>query len=84
MGVHVKLSSNGRISLPAAMRKRLGLVDGANVVIQEMDDGLLIQSTEQAVDRVRRWTRDVLGDRPGTSVDDFLAEKRREAVREDE
>lgn len=84
MGVYVKVSPSGRISLPAAMRKRLGLDKGGNVLIEETEEGLMILTTAQAIARVQKWTRELIGDRPGFSVDDFIADKRREAAREDE
>lgn len=84
MGIHTKVSPSGRLSLPASMRKRLGLAKGGDVVIEETDDGLVIRSKAQVIANVQAWTRKVLGDGPGNSVDDFIAEKRREAARENE
>lgn len=84
MTFHTKVSPSGRISLPASMRKRLGLGKGGNVVIEETENGILIRTTAQAVADVQAWARELIGDRPGFSVDDFIAEKRREAARENE
>lgn len=54
MGIHVKVSPSGRISLPAPMRKRLGLSKGGNVVIEETEDGLVIRTTAQAIAHVQK------------------------------
>lgn len=82
MSIHAKVSPSGRISLPAALRKRMGLDKGGKVVIEETEDGIVIRTTAQALARVQKWAREVIGDQPGFSVDDFIAEKRREAAKE--
>lgn len=81
MAVRAKISTSGRLSLPAELRKRHGLVAGVDVLIDDTGDGLVIRTIPQAVARAQALTRELLAGQPA-SVDDFLAERRAEAARE--
>ncbi|MBU4031908.1 MAG: AbrB/MazE/SpoVT family DNA-binding domain-containing protein [Candidatus Thermoplasmatota archaeon] len=39
-----KVTSKGQVTIPAEIRKNLGLEDGTNVVFLELEDGVLIKS----------------------------------------
>jgi AbrB family looped-hinge helix DNA binding protein len=39
-----KVTSKGQVTIPADIRKNLGLEDGTNVVFLELEDGVLIKS----------------------------------------
>ena len=39
-----KVTSQGQVTIPADIRKNLGLEDGTNVVFLELEDGVLIKS----------------------------------------
>lgn len=69
MSYVVNVSENGRMSLPAALRKKLGLTAAGTVLINETEQGLVLQTREQA------WTkaRAIAAKFPNTSVDDFLS-----------
>jgi hypothetical protein len=41
-------------------------------------------TTKTVIEQAQRWTRELLGDAPGCSVDDFIRERRREAQRDEE
>ena len=74
---------NGRIVVPAAVRRRLGLEQGGELMIFENEDGgLELRSRLQAVREIQKRYRELIGDRPGSSVDDLIAERRREAALE--
>lgn len=49
MTVKVNITANGRISLPADIRKRMGLSDGGMIYIEESDEGLILRTAAQAV-----------------------------------
>lgn len=63
--------------MPAEVRARRGLVEGAQLMLIETPDGLLLLTREQLLDRVR-------ADLAGLDlVGDLLAERRRAAELED-
>lgn len=78
MTVKVNITPNGRMSLPVGIRKRLGLEEGGSVLIEETADGVILRTVEQAVAKAqaiaKRYAR-----QPGTSVDDFLANRREDS-----
>lgn len=78
MGVHVSISPNGRMSLPAAIRKRLGVGKGGELIVEETDDGVILRTVAQSVARAQAIiAKHTLG-KPGSSVDDFLSQRRAE------
>lgn len=79
---HAKVSPSGRLSLPAAYRKAVGLERGGNVVIELDGREMRIITLDEAVARAQAISRRLLKGKPGASVDAFLAERRREAERE--
>lgn len=82
MTVHVKVAANGRMVLPAEVRRRLGLHDGGTVSVQETPDGLVLRTADQAIRRVQEELRRYAPADGRSVVDDFIAERRREAERE--
>lgn len=76
------VSRSGRLSIPAAFRKAAGLEHGGNVVIELHDREIRIRTIDDVIARSQAITRRLLGDKPETSVDAFLAERRREVERE--
>lgn len=72
MTLQVNITPNGRMSLPAAIRKRLGLEDGGAVLIEETNDGVVLRTVSQAVARAQAIARKY-ADHPGASVDAFIA-----------
>lgn len=79
MTVQVTITPNGRMSLPADIRKRLGLADGGAVLVEETDDGVVLRTVTQAVARAQALARQYTGDNPDASVDAFLAQRRTES-----
>ena len=78
-----KVEQNGRILLPAAVRERLGLKPGDEVLMREVEGGVLVTTPAAAVRRVqeelRKWVPE------GALVsDDVLAMRRAEVEREAE
>jgi len=77
-----RVTASGSLSLPAEFRRRNGLSEGGEVVIDDIGDGLVIRTIPQAIARAQALTRKLLAGQPDASVDDFLAERRAEAARE--
>ncbi len=76
------MSENGRIVIPAAYRKAMGLKGGEALIIRLDEDGLHIQSRAQAIKRAQAIIRRYVPE--GVSlVDELIAERRREAKREE-
>jgi AbrB family looped-hinge helix DNA binding protein len=74
----VKVAPNGRLSVPAKQRKLLGLENGGLVVLRVEGDDLHIRPVRAVLtDLQDRVARALKGS--GTTVDDFIAERRQEA-----
>lgn len=78
MTIHVKITANGRMSLPADLRKRLGLSGGGALLIEETEDGVVLRTVAQAVANARAIARRYTEGNPDASVDAFLAARRQE------
>ena len=77
-----KMSSTGRITVPLGVRAAMGLEKGGQVVLDLVGGELRIRSVAQATARARALTRETTQGMTGLSVDDFLADRRREAERD--
>jgi len=78
----IRVAPNGRMVLPRSARTALG-VTGAGVVVLSIDgDAVRLTSMAQSIKRAQELYRQhATHDLP---VEDFLAERRAEALREDE
>jgi bifunctional DNA-binding transcriptional regulator/antitoxin component of YhaV-PrlF toxin-antitoxin module len=74
------IEASGSLNLPRDLRERHGLREGAQVVIEEAGDALVIRALPLVVAEVQDMARRMLADRPGASVDDFLADRRSRRV----
>ena len=75
MTVQVNITPNGRMSLPASIRKRLGLEGGGTVLLEETEDGVVLRTVQQAVARAQAIAKKYAA-HPDASVDAFLATRR--------
>ncbi len=80
--IYAKVSESGRISLPAELRKAVGLERGGDVIVELDGHDLRIRTVDEVIDRAQEMTRRLLSGKPEGSVDAFLAHRRREARRE--
>lgn len=76
MTYHLKVAPNGRVVLPAELRRRLGLSDGGDLLMEETPDELVLRTVAQAVAHAQAIAHRYLADRPEVSVDAFLANRR--------
>lgn len=77
------LQDNGRVVLPAALRKALGLTKGDKVLVEAEGDQVTLTTARLRRKRAQEIARKYA--QPGVSiVEEFLQEKRAEAARENE
>lgn len=79
MTYHVNITPNGRLSLPAELRKRLGLTQGGALLIDVTDDGLMMRTVAQSVAHAQALAKRYTADKADASVDAFLANRRSES-----
>ena len=78
----IRIAKNGRMVLPRSARNALG-VTGAGVVVLSIDgDDVKLSSMQQSIKRAQDLYRQHATN--DLSVDDFLAERRAEAARDDD
>jgi AbrB family looped-hinge helix DNA binding protein len=76
-----RLNENGRLVIPAAFRKALGINPGDEVVLRLEDDELRITTLKHRIARAQRLVRKYV--KPGVSLaDELIAERREEGRKE--
>ena len=76
-----RVNENGRVVIPAAFRKAMGIDIGDEVVLRIEDDELRISTLKRRIEQAQRLVRQ--HEKPGTSlVDELIAERRKAAKRE--
>jgi AbrB family looped-hinge helix DNA binding protein len=79
----VRVNENGRLVIPAAYRKALGVKPGDEVILRMEDDAVRITTMKRKIERARQRIRKYV--KPGVSlVDELIAERREAAKRERE
>ncbi|CDO36472.1 MULTISPECIES: AbrB/MazE/SpoVT family DNA-binding domain-containing protein [Novosphingobium] len=79
MTIQISITPSGRLSLPADIRKRLGLAGGGSLIVEETPDGVILRTVAQSVAHARALARKYTADRPDASVDAFLANRREDS-----
>ena len=79
MTVRITITPNGRMSLPADIRKRLGLADGGALLVEEMPDGLVLRTIAQSISHAQALARKYTANKPEAGVDAFLVNRRVES-----
>ena len=75
--VMTHIDSSGRLVVPAAIRKELGLTPGAAVTLRVTDGELRVLARSEAIRRAQERVRKYV--RPGRSLaDELIAERRAE------
>ncbi|WP_294320600.1 AbrB/MazE/SpoVT family DNA-binding domain-containing protein [uncultured Sphingomonas sp.] len=78
MTLQVNITPNGRMSLPADIRKRLGLEGGGAVLLEETADGVVLRTVDQAVAKAQAIAKRY-ATHPDSSVEAFLVARRRDS-----
>jgi AbrB family looped-hinge helix DNA binding protein len=73
MAIRLSISPKGRISLPAAIRARLGIERGGTLIVDEVENGVLLRSVAQAIVEAQAINRTHFADDTVASADTFLA-----------
>lgn len=79
--LRTKVTEGGRIVIPAAVRKELGFAPGDEVLLQVEGGELRVFSQTYALRRLQERLREV-APRDASLVDELIAERRQEALRE--
>ena len=82
MGIEVNVAANGRMVLPADVRKRMGLENGGRLFLHESEFGLELSSVCQRVSKAQAFYEEASKGKPSFTVDDFIAQKRSDAALE--
>ncbi len=77
-----RVMPDGRISLPADLRRKHGLAQGGEVIVEDAGDAIVLRTVDQVVARAQALSRKLVAGKTGASVDDFLADRAREAEAE--
>ena len=77
--IQQRVNENGRIIIPAAFRKALGIEVGDEIVLRIQGDELRITTQQRRIQRARRRARQYV--KPGTSLVNELLTERREAAK---
>lgn len=83
MDTLTKVSDGGKLNLPAALRRQLGIEPGTQVLLRVEDGELRVRTVQASLRRLQEDARRVFSG-SGDSVNRFLAERRAEAVRDDQ
>ena len=83
ISARARVSASGRLSIPADMRRALGIEKGGSVSLRLGDEGLHLKTPHQFVKRIQKMARED-GPHEKLSVDDFINWRREEARREEE
>jgi antitoxin PrlF len=76
-----KVNEEGRLVIPAAYRKQYGLENGQEVMLRATNEGLLISTFDQALQRFQADVAALVG--PNVSLaDELIADRRKEAATE--
>jgi AbrB family looped-hinge helix DNA binding protein len=79
--IRTRVNENGRVVIPASMRKALGINAGDEIVLRIEDDELRITTLKRRLERAQRRIRRYV--KPGRSlVDELIAERGEAAKRE--
>lgn len=76
MTIQVNITPQGRMSLPADLRRRLGLVEGGAVFLEETEDGVVLRTAAQAVTHAQAIAKRFSKGGKRLSVSRFLAQRK--------
>jgi AbrB family looped-hinge helix DNA binding protein len=75
MSYSVTISPNGRISLPIALRKKLGVANGGALLLDETPNGIVLRTVAQSLANAREIAKNATG----ASSEDFIALRRKDS-----
>ena len=78
----LRMGKQGRIVVPADIRSELGFEEGVRLVARVIDGELRILTYQANLERIRERVR-ARGGATGNVVDELIADRRAEAIREE-
>jgi AbrB family looped-hinge helix DNA binding protein len=79
--VSVRVEKSGRVLIPAAVRRRLGLKEGESDLLLNVDETPMgVTTRAQAVKRIQAWAGDIASSR--LLSEELIQDRRHEAVGE--
>jgi bifunctional DNA-binding transcriptional regulator/antitoxin component of YhaV-PrlF toxin-antitoxin module len=80
--ISVRVEKSGRVLIPVAVRRQLGLKEGKSDLLLHIDQGSVgVTTRDRAVAEVQKWAARYA--KPGRPIsDDLIKDRRREAARE--
>ncbi len=79
--IRLKLSENGRVVIPAEVRRELGVEAGGELLLERQENGYRLTTRRQRIREAQQMMRRYI--KPGThAVDELIAERRKEAAHE--
>jgi bifunctional DNA-binding transcriptional regulator/antitoxin component of YhaV-PrlF toxin-antitoxin module len=79
----VIMAGNGRLVVPASLRQQLGMAKGGRLVASIRDGALVFEPFDIALRRLQDQARAALGPGDGLMSDELIADRRREAAKEE-
>ncbi len=64
-----KVMPDGRLSLPADLRKRYGLNHGGEVIVEDRGDAIVLRTSDQVISHAQALGRTLIGDGRKTRQD---------------
>jgi AbrB family looped-hinge helix DNA binding protein len=77
--IRLRLSENGRVVIPARVRKALGVEAGDELILEQGESGFRLTTRRQRIEEAQRHLRRYV--KPGVSIVDELIAERREAAK---
>ncbi|MCY1672611.1 AbrB/MazE/SpoVT family DNA-binding domain-containing protein [Novosphingobium sp. SL115] len=79
MTVQVTITPKGRMSLPADIRKWLGLAGDGALLVEETEDGVILRRVAQSIAHAQALAKMYTRGNPEATVDAFLVCRREES-----
>ncbi|MGD0367193.1 MAG: AbrB/MazE/SpoVT family DNA-binding domain-containing protein [Acidobacteriaceae bacterium] len=77
--IRLRLSENGRVVIPAQVRRELGVESGGEILLERQKNGYRLTTRRQRIQEAQRYLRRHI--KPGVSLVDELIAERREAAK---
>jgi len=78
------MSQGGRVVVPKALREKLGVKEGDEVIWTEIDGQIVLTSRLRQIQRAQELCAQLFANQPERSlVNELIADRRAEAARED-
>jgi bifunctional DNA-binding transcriptional regulator/antitoxin component of YhaV-PrlF toxin-antitoxin module len=81
--VQLAASPDGRVTIPAQLRRAAGIESGRRLVAYVEDGRVVLEEWGHLLRRVQGRVAEATAGHPGSAVDELIAERRAETTRED-